>query len=78
MAKASMATIDPEEAAHFGALAADWWDPAGSSVMLHKLNPVRLGYIREQVDRHWGTDPKALSGAAPDCSVNLWQGWGRL
>ena len=31
------ATIIPEEAAHFGKLAADWWNPAGSSAMLHKL-----------------------------------------
>ena len=37
------ATIRPEEAAHFGKLAAEWWDPKGSSAMLHKLNPVRLG-----------------------------------
>jgi 2-polyprenyl-6-hydroxyphenyl methylase/3-demethylubiquinone-9 3-methyltransferase len=35
-------TIDPAEAAHFGALAAVWWDPKGSSAMLHKLGPARL------------------------------------
>ncbi len=50
------ATIDPKEAAHFGAMAAEWWDPKGSSAMLHKLNPARLRYIREQVDAHWGGD----------------------
>ena len=53
---ATETTIDPREAAHFGRLAADWWDPKGSSAMLHKLNPVRLGYIRQQIDRHWGGD----------------------
>jgi 2-polyprenyl-6-hydroxyphenyl methylase/3-demethylubiquinone-9 3-methyltransferase len=58
MAKASSATIDAKEARHFGALAADWWDPKGSSAMLHRLNPVRLRYIREQVDAHWGVDPR--------------------
>lgn len=47
------ATIDPKEAAHFGAMAAEWWDPNGSSAMLHKLNPVRLRYIRSAIDRHW-------------------------
>lgn len=47
------ATIRAEEAAHFGQLAADWWDPAGSSAMLHRLNPVRLGFIRDAIDRHW-------------------------
>ncbi|MDB5697843.1 MAG: ubiG, partial [Alphaproteobacteria bacterium] len=49
-------TIDPREAAHFGRLAADWWDPKGSSAMLHRLNPVRLGYIRDQIDQHWSGD----------------------
>jgi 2-polyprenyl-6-hydroxyphenyl methylase/3-demethylubiquinone-9 3-methyltransferase len=49
-------TIRPEEAAHFGKLAADWWDPKGSSAMLHRLNPVRLRYIREQLDHHWELD----------------------
>ena len=47
------ATIDPREAAHFGEMAADWWNPDGSSAMLHKLNPVRLRYIRAAIDAHW-------------------------
>lgn len=54
------ATINPREAEHFGALAADWWDPKGSSAMLHKLNPVRLGFIREAIDSHFGTDSRTL------------------
>lgn len=54
MAKASTTTtINPAEAAHFGKLAADWWDPTGSSAMLHKLNPVRLRFIRAAIDAHW-------------------------
>ncbi|HVQ09212.1 MAG TPA: bifunctional 2-polyprenyl-6-hydroxyphenol methylase/3-demethylubiquinol 3-O-methyltransferase UbiG [Allosphingosinicella sp.] len=53
-------TIDPKEAAHFGAMAADWWDPKGSSAMLHKLNPVRLKYIRDAVDHHWQADETGL------------------
>lgn len=51
------ATIRPDEAAHFGALAARWWDPKGSSAMLHRLNPVRLAFLRERIDAHWGLDP---------------------
>ncbi|WP_066557272.1 bifunctional 2-polyprenyl-6-hydroxyphenol methylase/3-demethylubiquinol 3-O-methyltransferase UbiG [Croceicoccus bisphenolivorans] len=49
-------TIRPEEAEHFGKLAAQWWDPKGSSAMLHKLNPVRLAFVRDHVDTHFGTD----------------------
>lgn len=46
-------SIDPAEAAHFGAMAAQWWDPRGSSAMLHRLNPVRLRYLRERIDAQW-------------------------
>src|SRR3954468_3537929 len=49
-------SILPEEAERFGKLAADWWDPEGASAMLHKLNPVRLKYIRDQIDQHWQCD----------------------
>ncbi|WP_343343908.1 bifunctional 2-polyprenyl-6-hydroxyphenol methylase/3-demethylubiquinol 3-O-methyltransferase UbiG [Sphingomicrobium sp. XHP0239] len=53
MAKTSIVAA---EAAHFGGMAGDWWDPKGRSAMLHKLNPVRLEFIREQLDRHFGLD----------------------
>ena len=60
MTNATIATtIRPDEAAHFGALAADWWSADGSSAMLHKLNPVRLGFIRNAIDSHWGGDTRA-------------------
>jgi 2-polyprenyl-6-hydroxyphenyl methylase/3-demethylubiquinone-9 3-methyltransferase len=49
-------SIVDREAAHFGGLAADWWDPNGSSAMLHKINPVRLAYIRDMIDMHWQAD----------------------
>jgi 2-polyprenyl-6-hydroxyphenyl methylase / 3-demethylubiquinone-9 3-methyltransferase len=49
-------SIVPEEAERFGELASDWWDPDGRSAMLHKLNPVRLKYIRDMVDQHWQCD----------------------
>lgn len=56
----AIGTINPKEAAHFGALAAEWWDPKGSSAMLHRLNPVRLGFIREAIDAHFTTDSRDL------------------
>lgn len=59
---AAGATIRPEEAAHFGKLAAEWWDPQGSSAMLHRLNPVRLGFIRDAIDAHW---PEAATARQP-------------
>ena len=52
-------SIDPAEVARFSALAAEWWDPAGKFAPLHKFNPVRLGFIREQALARFGRDPKA-------------------
>jgi 2-polyprenyl-6-hydroxyphenyl methylase/3-demethylubiquinone-9 3-methyltransferase len=49
-------TVLPEEVEQFGKLARDWWDPRGDSAMLHRLNPVRLAYIRDWIDQHWALD----------------------
>lgn len=54
-------SILPAEAAHFGKLAAEWWNPKGSSAMLHRLNPVRLGYIRAAIDSHWDGDATSFT-----------------
>jgi len=53
-------TVDPAEVARFAALAATWWDPNGKMGMLHKFNPVRLGFIRDAACRQFGRDPKRL------------------
>ncbi len=71
-------TIRPNEAAHFGALAAEWWDPKGSSAMLHRLNPVRLGFIRAAVDAHWQGDKRALQPLAGRRALDVGCGAGLL
>lgn len=46
------ATKDADNVALFEGLAASWWDPDGESRLLHRINPVRMGYIRQAaVDR---------------------------
>jgi 2-polyprenyl-6-hydroxyphenyl methylase/3-demethylubiquinone-9 3-methyltransferase len=72
------ATIRGGEAAHFGALAADWWDPKGSSAMLHRLNPVRLGFIREAIDLHWHTDSRGVKPLAGKRALDVGCGAGLL
>jgi 2-polyprenyl-6-hydroxyphenyl methylase / 3-demethylubiquinone-9 3-methyltransferase len=74
----SAATINPNEAAHFGALAADWWDPHGSSAMLHKLNPVRLAYVRAQIDAHWHIDARERYALAGRSAIDVGCGAGLL
>lgn len=51
-------TADPDNVALFGRLAADWWNPDGSSRLLHRINPARLGYIRDRIAAHHGRDPR--------------------
>ncbi len=72
------ASIDPAEAAHFGKLAKDWWDPKGSSAMLHRLNPPRLKYIRDQIDRHWSGDGAGFTPLAGKSALDVGCGAGLL
>ena len=59
-------TIDEVEVARFSALAEEWWDPRGKMAMLHKFNPLRLGYIRDAACKHFARNPKQL-----DCLKGL-------
>ena len=72
------ASIVAREAAHFGKLAQDWWDPRGSSAMLHRLNPVRLRYIRAAVDRHWDLDDRSFTPLAERRALDMGCGAGLL
>ncbi|MBX3455726.1 bifunctional 2-polyprenyl-6-hydroxyphenol methylase/3-demethylubiquinol 3-O-methyltransferase UbiG [Ferrovibrio sp.] len=52
-------SVDPAEIARFSAMAADWWNPRGKFAPLHRFNPVRLGYIREALQSHFGLAAEA-------------------
>jgi 2-polyprenyl-6-hydroxyphenyl methylase/3-demethylubiquinone-9 3-methyltransferase len=49
-------SVDPADVARFSAVAAEWWDPKGKFAPLHKFNPIRLGFIREEALRRFGRD----------------------
>lgn len=58
-------SADPAEIARFSAMAEDWWNPQGKFRPLHQLNKTRLGFIREQLCRHFDRDMsnlRALTG----------------
>jgi len=42
-------TINKEEIEKFGKLAEEWWDPNGKFKPLHKFNPARIKYIKENI-----------------------------
>jgi 2-polyprenyl-6-hydroxyphenyl methylase/3-demethylubiquinone-9 3-methyltransferase len=71
-------SIVPEEAERFGRLANDWWDPKGRSAMLHKLNPVRLKYVRDQIDQHWQADECSRTPLAGKTALDVGCGGGLL
>jgi 2-polyprenyl-6-hydroxyphenyl methylase/3-demethylubiquinone-9 3-methyltransferase len=50
------ATLDPDEVARFARLGGEWWDPNGPFKPLHRINPVRLTYIRDQLCGRFGRD----------------------
>jgi len=56
---AAATSIDPEEVERFSRIAAEWWDPRGKFAPLHKFNPVRLAFIREQALVRFGRDAAA-------------------
>jgi 2-polyprenyl-6-hydroxyphenyl methylase / 3-demethylubiquinone-9 3-methyltransferase len=60
------ATIDPAEVEKFSALAAEWWNPKGPFGALHRMNPVRLQYIRDLAAEHF-----RASGAKPLAGLNV-------
>ncbi len=74
----STSTIDPREAAHFGRQAAEWWNPRGSSAMLHRINPVRLTYVRRQVDTLWSVGARERRPLAGRRALDVGCGAGLL
>jgi 2-polyprenyl-6-hydroxyphenyl methylase/3-demethylubiquinone-9 3-methyltransferase len=59
-------TVDQAEVERFSRIAGVWWDARGPMAALHKLNPVRLGYIRDKAAERFDRDPKKL-----DCLKGL-------
>src|SRR5687768_8011536 len=58
-------TVDPAEIDKFRRMAEEWWDPNGTFRPLHRFNPVRLGFLKDRLCRHFGRDPSSarpLSG----------------
>ncbi len=60
MATRGKSTIDADEVERFSRHAGDWWNPRGPMAALHKFNPVRLAYIRDQAAARFERDAKKL------------------
>jgi len=64
----NQSTLDPEEVARFDQISAHWWDPKGEFRPLHAMNPIRVGYIRDQITELFSGagdgDPKSADPSA--------------
>ena len=60
MGEAPASSIDTAEIERFSAIAADWWNPTGKFAPLHKFNPVRLQFIRDEAALRFGRDARTL------------------
>ncbi len=50
-------SVNPDEMAHFAAMAEDWWNPTGKFKPLHIMNGCRTAYIKEEICAHFMRDP---------------------
>ena len=44
-----MSSVNKKEIEKFSKMAAEWWDPSGKFKPLHKFNPIRIRYIKENI-----------------------------
>jgi 2-polyprenyl-6-hydroxyphenyl methylase / 3-demethylubiquinone-9 3-methyltransferase len=72
------AAVDPAEIARFEKLGRSWWDPTGPMAPLHKLNPVRVAYVRDRVCAHLRRDPRAPGPLAGIEALDVGCGGGLL
>jgi 2-polyprenyl-6-hydroxyphenyl methylase/3-demethylubiquinone-9 3-methyltransferase len=61
-------SIKSEEVARFEALADTWWDPEGPMAPLHRINPIRIGWARDLIARHFQLETPV---GAPLAGVDL-------
>ena len=71
-------SIAAHEAEFFGKLAEDWWNPAGSSAMLHRITPVRSALIRDAAVAHFGLSSKSRRPLAGLTALDIGCGAGLM
>ncbi len=59
-----MTSVNKKEIEKFSKMAAEWWNPEGKFKPLHKFNPIRIRYIKENIINNFKLENKSkpLSG----------------
>ena len=71
-------TVNASEIAHFGGIASEWWDPDGKFAPLHKLNPIRLSFIKRHICAHFDRDADAFDALKGLSIVDIGCGGGLI
>ena len=62
-----MSSVNKKEIEKFSKMATEWWDPEGKFKPLHKFNPIRIQYIKENIINHF----KLKNNIKPLSGVNI-------
>ena len=62
-----MNTVNKKEIQKFSKIANEWWDPEGKFKPLHKFNPIRIKYIKDNIIQNF----KIKSKNAPLKGLNI-------
>lgn len=71
-------SVDPDEVARYTALANLWWDNSGPFWPLHRLNELRVGYIRDQLCHYFQLNPHSQKPLEPLRILDIGCGGGIL
>ncbi|WP_294540363.1 bifunctional 2-polyprenyl-6-hydroxyphenol methylase/3-demethylubiquinol 3-O-methyltransferase UbiG [uncultured Rhodoblastus sp.] len=71
--KQAVGSVDASELARFAKLGDSWWDLSGPQRALHKMNPLRVGYLRDLFCAHFplGSGPRDRKGKQPLAGLRL-------
>src|ERR1700756_5357948 len=76
--RAGASTVDPAEIAKFSRLSDEWWDPKGKMAPLHKINPLRLAFIRDAASRKFARNVPSLNSLSGPGMLDIGCGAGLL
>ena len=71
-------TLDHTEIDHFDRLGGEWWRSGGEFELLHRMNPVRLRFLRDQAQPLFGFDPAVARPFAGLTALDVGCGGGLL
>ena len=72
-----MTSVNKKEIEKFSKMASEWWNPEGKFKPLHKFNPIRIKYIKENIINNFKlkNKTKPLSGIS---ILDIGAGWGAI